>query len=471
MQLNYKRTDPTQLYLLPELAPSRWWQLGRRWQERRAAQKRYVSDGITPKQLGLACGLVGITLLAVLTPSIANQIKPSNQPNFKPIKGIDIGALTSNKSQRAPLQAPQSHSEAEVLLLTALKAMREGDLKTAESHADAAIAKFPNYRLAHLLKGDILQARFKPLSKLGDAADESDALNGLRAEAKVRGLQLTNQKPQGVLAHVLKLPPAVQYAVAVDLEQARLYVLEHTEQGLKPILDMYTTIGKAGGFKVKEGDVKTPVGYYTLLGSVAKEKLTDFYGLGAYPIDYPNEWDKLNGRSGHGIWIHGVPSTTFARSPRASDGCIVVSNSDLTILQRYITPGQTPMLIAANLQWQKEAVNSDHFDKQLEQWRTAWAAPNADKLLAFYSPELVVDSGDATAWREKKRQLIEQKASIKLSLSDVAIARYPGADNIMVVSFTQAAPGGPAALTGRKKQYWQQASKTQQWTIIYEGNA
>src|SRR3546814_8483534 len=49
-------------------------------------------------------------------------------------------------------------------------------------------------------------------------------------------------------------------------------------------------------------------------------KLPDFYGDGAYPLNYPNEWDKHEGRKGYGIWLHGTPSTTYSRPPRASDG-------------------------------------------------------------------------------------------------------------------------------------------------------
>ena len=41
--------------------------------------------------------------------------------------------------------------------------------------------------------------------------------------------------------------------------------------------------------------------------SSRRGELTDFYGTGAYPISYPNEWDKRQGRNGHGIWLHGTP--------------------------------------------------------------------------------------------------------------------------------------------------------------------
>ena len=32
----------------------------------------------------------------------------------------------------------------------------------------------------------------------------------------------------------------------------------------------------------------------------------DKYGVAAYPLDYPNAWDRFNERTGYGIWLHGV---------------------------------------------------------------------------------------------------------------------------------------------------------------------
>ena len=91
------------------------------------------------------------------------------------------------------------------------------------------------------------------------------------------------------------------------------------------VADYYVTIGKNGVDKFKEGDKKTPLGVYHVTDNLPRSKLADLYGSGAYPISYPNEFDKREGRGGKGIWLHGVPTDTYSRPPRASDGCIVLS--------------------------------------------------------------------------------------------------------------------------------------------------
>ena len=63
-------------------------------------------------------------------------------------------------------------------------------------------------------------------------------------------------------------------------------------------------VGKLGQ-KFKEGDLKTPIGVYSLVNKIKPKD--SFYGPLAFVTSYPNLYDKLNNRNGHGIWIHGKP--------------------------------------------------------------------------------------------------------------------------------------------------------------------
>jgi murein L,D-transpeptidase YafK len=99
----------------------------------------------------------------------------------------------------------------------------------------------------------------------------------------------------------------------VDAKNSRLYVYEKQGEELKLRADYYITQGKFGTNKTREGDQKTPIGIYYITSHLAKSRLPDFYGAGALPINYPNEWDKANGRNGSGIWLHGTPSESYSR--------------------------------------------------------------------------------------------------------------------------------------------------------------
>ena len=114
---------------------------------------------------------------------------------------------------------------------------------------------------------------------------------------------------------------------------------------------------------------------YHVTSSLPLKKLGDFYGTGAFPINYPNEWDKRQGRNGHGIWLHGTPSDTFSRPPKASDGCVVLANTDLDALAKNLQIGLTPVIISNSIEWlslddwqnERSALNN-----KINEWRSDW---------------------------------------------------------------------------------------------------
>src|SRR3982074_1468745 len=59
--------------------------------------------------------------------------------------------------------------------------------------------------------------------------------------------------------------------------------------------------------------------------------------------------------SAHGIWLPGPPSAVYSRPPRASDGCIVLSNPDLQTVGAYMQVGLTPVIIADEIEWSDAA--------------------------------------------------------------------------------------------------------------------
>src|SRR5881396_2111821 len=134
--------------------------------------------------------------------------------------------------------------------------------------------------------------------------------------------------------YVLQLHPGQKHVLVVDSRRSRLYVFGNDQGRPRLVADFYVTLGKNGVEKTREGDQKTPIGVYHVTGNLPRSKLTDFYGAGAFPINYPYEWDRRRGRNGHGIWLHGVPADLYSRPPRASDGCLVFANPDLESIGR-----------------------------------------------------------------------------------------------------------------------------------------
>ena len=352
-------------------------------------------------------------------------------------------------------------------------AVEANKLDEALNRVDALIADYPNFRLAYLVRGDLLLARTRPLEGFGNVVKTvpQDRIDDLRAEALAR-LHALRDKPgeDWLPRYVLQLNPEQKHALVVDSRRSRLYVFANAGGKPKLVADYYVTLGKKGVDKSREGDQKTPLGVYTVIANLPRSKLTDFYGSGAFPINYPNEWDKRQGRNGHGIWLHGVPSNLYSRPPRASDGCIVLSNPDLDALGRQLQVGLTPVIIADQIEW----VDSVALDRDraslaaaIEQWRADWQSRDTDKYLSHYSERFASGRQDLRAWSAHKRNVNAGKTWIKIGLSRVSMLRYPRERDVVVVTFDQDYRSAGLANVMRKRQYW--VKEGDRWKILYEG--
>ena len=249
-------------------------------------------------------------------------------------------------------QAHYTDSGPEPLLAKVFDAIEANRLDLAMQQTDALTKAYPNFRLAHLIRGDLLLARSRPLTSFGEGGSPAagDKVADLRDEAIVR-LKGYRTKPgtDYVPRYLLQMHPEQKHAVVVDTQKSRLYLYQNDKGTPRFVADYYISQGKLGAEKSREGDKKTPIGVYHVTSSLPRQKLTDFYGSGAFPINYPNEWDKRQGRNGHGIWLHGTPSAQYARAPESTDGCVVLSNPEMGRLLQMPELRMTPVIIAATL--------------------------------------------------------------------------------------------------------------------------
>jgi murein L,D-transpeptidase YafK len=359
----------------------------------------------------------------------------------------------------------------ETMLVEALIDVRNNRLSAALERVDALLAIKPDFRLAQLVKGDLLMARARPIPTLGAAEAPAERLNDLRDEARARLARYTLPPPNDrVPKYLLQLQPEQRYAVVVDTAKSTLYLFENRDGTPRYIADYYITVGKNGTNKLREGDKKTPVGVYHVTGQLARDRLDPFYGSGAFPISYPNEWDARQGRNGHGIWLHGTPRDTYSRPPRASDGCVVLANEDLDDLAKRVEIGVTPVVIADRIEWiepQASRALRTTLNEQLDGWRADWESRNAERYLQHYSRAFAAEKTNLAQWAAQKRRVNANKNWIKVRLSAASVFLYPGRDDLAVVNFTQDYSSNNLSNKIRKRQYWIREAGI--WKILYEG--
>jgi len=177
----------------------------------------------------------------------------------------------------------------------------------------------------------------------------------------------------------------------------------------------------------------------------------------------------MTGRTGYGIWLHGVPSDTYARAPRASDGCVALANTDIAELAKRVQVGVTPVIITDQIEWTKPAASRQEreaFKNQLEAWRRDWESLDTERYLAHYARKFRSGRMDIAAWSAHKRRVNASKRWIKVSLDNVSLLRSPGQKALMVVTFAQDYRSSNLNQRTRKRQYW--TMEDGRWRIAHE---
>ena len=384
--------------------------------------------------------------------------------------------VVAGSSGNRPSAAPTfSDSGPEPQLARIFGEIESNRLDKALEQTEALLKQYPKFRLGHLIKGDLLLARARPLSTFGNAGNApEDKLSDLREEAIARLKAYRDRKAVAdyVPRYLLQMQPDQKHAIVVDTQKARLYLYQNDNGRPRFVADYYVSHGKLGAGKMFEGDKKTPTGVYHVTSSLPAQKLGDLYGNGAYPINYPNEWDKQQGRKGHGIWLHGTPSDTYSRPPKASDGCVVLTNVDLEAVAKNLQIGLTPVIISNSIEWlsiddwQKERTA---LNRRIDEWRSDWESRDVERFLKHYSKKFQSGKTDFAQFADQKRKVGAGKEWIKVKISNMSVFRSPGKDELVVVTFEQDYQSNNLSNQMKKRQYW--IREDGQWKIVYEGAA
>jgi len=372
----------------------------------------------------------------------------------------------------------------EASLLKVFAYIEAGNLKTASVLLDDLIRERPEFKLAHLVKGDLLLMHVKSirgigrnaiLSSFGKAETQSD-LSKLRDEISIRIKnyhQKSNQKK--IPRSLLLMSRTVKVAVLIDKSKNRLYVYQRESDLLPPklIKDFYVSTGKLRGNKFIKGDLKTPEGVYFVTRWIPDGRLPDKYGIGAFPVNYPNELDLRLGKTGHGIWLHGTNRDSYSRPPLDSEGCVVLPNIDLNAIKHLVEPGKTPMIIAEKIEWVDYAAWSrlrEDVLVSIESWRSDWQSLNVDKYLEHYADNFWSSGHNIRSWRARKKIVSRSKKYQNIKLDDISLFAYPDTNNkesIVVARFHQSYQSNNYKSDMDKRIYL--AKNKEGWKIIFEG--
>jgi murein L,D-transpeptidase YafK len=216
---------------------------------------------------------------------------------------------------------------------------------------------------------------------------------------------------------------SIKYVLRCDKDIKNIKVFSQTKGKEKLIFNTSVLLGKIKGDKEKEGDLKTPLGTYNLT-----RKLTDvdeFYGPLALVTNYPNSLDVMQGKTGGGIWIHGVPLKS-KREPNTK-GCIALNNNHLISLDQKIDVKDSILIIdktATKTKAKKQELAIVLAD--LYKWKKSWQENLLDNYLSFYADNFTRrNEMNLDKFSIYKARIFNKKEKKHIFFKDINIIPYP----------------------------------------------
>ncbi len=296
---------------------------------------------------------------------------------------------------------------------------------------------------------DTLAVEELPPTEKTPIGQQTSSVRGTIAVREIPAPQAVNRIPDALIEPG---EGSNRFIIVVEKATQKLFLYEYQVNQYYLVRSLDCTTGENIGDKWIEGDKKTPQGFYLFIRKSVESELAPIYGVLAYPMDYPNFWDRQTGKDGSGIWMHGLDRP---RVPRDTNGCIALENFDIMNLEPFVHLYNVPIIIYDRISFadQKEIAHQAAKIKAfVETWRTAWESLDINAYSSKYSKDFISnDKKDYQAWMEHKQRLIQKYKTIKVGLSDLRIFRHNG---VIVTLFNQSYKGDDSfASEGRKRLF------------------
>jgi murein L,D-transpeptidase YafK len=261
-------------------------------------------------------------------------------------------------------------------------------------------------------------------------------------------------------AYLLQLPASVTTVLVAETDSSTMHRIQHGADGTEYLDERYMSVGQNGVGKKRPWDRRTPLGIYFVNEQLDTTKLHERYGPTAFPLDYPNVWDRINDRSGDGIWIHGVDQNGGRRPPLDTDGCIALPNDELLALEPVLVPVVTPVIITRQVRWASPAeiaIARDEIAAALDTWTQSIRSGDLHRYLSLYADNFVYRGMNRDEWVRYRVETIGARSIDDVLLSDLLLLADPEDAALYLSRFRQTVVEGDRTVVTMKRLYWRRA--------------
>lgn len=255
----------------------------------------------------------------------------------------------------------------------------------------------------------------------------------------------------------------------VDKTRLTADLLTWPEDGLKSekLVSFRIAVGKETGDKQKSGDNKTPEGIYFAKKIINGRDLPAKYGPVAIPIDFPNPLDRFLGKTGYGIWLHGVEQDSRIEAANVTEGCVAFYNADIRSLAQWLVPAESIIVIAKDATQVNRPEDVGEVRRLVDEWTAAWNDRDIDRYISYFIPNFrsFDKHMNLKSYRRYKQRVFASYKDMSVKMQDVRVFTH---DHYAVAIMNQDFVGDDRFHAfGRKVLYWQRLDNGG-WKLFHE---
>jgi len=264
-----------------------------------------------------------------------------------------------------------------------------------------------------------------------------------------------------VPAWLVRLPESTPTVFIAETSSSAFHRFDRTASGTEKIRQDYMSIGEAGIGKERSGDRRTPLGIYFVTEQIDTSRLHEKYGVTAFPLDYPNAWDRRLGRTGDGIWVHGVDPRGGVRPPLDTDGCIALPNERLRELVPNFESNITPVLIGAELAWveaDRLAEIREALESAVADWAESLEKGDLFTWLELYDETFRYWGMNKAEWSTFSVETLGKRPISDVTVSDLLLLGDPVEEGLYLSRFRLEISDGEARkVISMRRIYWRRS--------------
>ena len=261
-----------------------------------------------------------------------------------------------------------------------------------------------------------------------------------------------------VPAWVLRLPESTPTLFIAETSTSSFHRFDRAGDGVVKVRQDYMSIGQGGTGKERAGDRRTPLGVYFVTEQLDTTRLHDKYGVTAFPLDYPNAWDRRLGRTGDGIWVHGVDQHGGTRPPLDTDGCIALPNERLLALQPSFAVNITPVLIATELAWDEPgpvAARRVALEQAVKHWAESLERGDMYAWLDSYDDTFQHWGMNKEEWSAFSLETVGRRLIDDVTVSELLLLADPAEEGLYLSRFRlEISEGASRSVISMRRMYW-----------------